>query len=105
MQIQVNSDNSVAVDQQRKALMQSLVGSALERFEARLTRVEVHLSDVNGARSGKQDKRCALEVRAAGRDPVAVTDHGDTEELAVRSASQKMKRLLETTFGRLGENV
>lgn len=105
MQIQVNSDKSVGVTAEMQTMMETIVGGALERFRPRLTRAELHLSDVNGVRGGRLDKRCLLEVRVAGRDPVAVTDHGDTEELAVRSASQKMKRLLETTFGRLGEKV
>jgi len=105
MQIQVNSDKSVAVSAETQTTIETIVGNALERFQSRLTRAEVHLSDVNGVRGGKQDKRCVLEARPAGRDPVAVTDQGDTEELAVRGASQKMKRLLETTFGRLGENA
>ena len=105
MQIQVNSDNSVAVDAELSRSVEASVYRALQRFADRVTRVEVHLSDVNGTRGGQMDKQCLLEVRPAGRDPVAVTDHAATSDLAVKGAAQQMKRLLESAFGRLGENV
>ncbi len=105
MQVQVNSDNSVAVDAALSNSVEESVNGALQRFAGRVTRVEVHLSDVNGAKGGKVDKQCLLEVRPSGRDPVVVTDQAATSELAVSGAAQKMKRLLESTFGRLGENA
>jgi hypothetical protein len=103
MQIQVNSDRSIAVDTALVEQVETGVRNVLERFSDRLTRVEVHLSDINGERSGVPDKRCLMEVRPTGRDPVVVTDQALTVDLAVRGASQKMRRLLESTFGRLEE--
>ena len=44
----------------------------LKRFEQRLTHVEVHVADVNGAKGGDGDKRVSLEARANGHAPVAV---------------------------------
>ena len=100
MQIQVNSDSSVAVDSELSRLVESTVNSALKRFEDRITRVEVHLSDVSGDKFSVQDKRCLMEARPAGRDPVAVSNQAATIEEAVRGAAQKLERLLDSLFGR-----
>lgn len=101
MQVQINSDRSVEVDAELTKAVQDEVTDAMKRFGDRITRVEVHLSDVNGDRSGSRDKRCLLEARPAGRGPVAVTEQAATLEEAVRSAGRKMQRLLTSEFGRL----
>ena len=100
MQIQINSDNSVAVDNELAQLVEFNVNSALKRFEDRITRVEVHLSDVNGGKFGIEDKRCLMEARPAGRDPVTVSNQAANLEEAVRGSAQKLKRLLVSLFGR-----
>lgn len=105
MQIQVNSDSSVAVDNELSQIVESNVNSALKRFEDRITRVEVHLSDVNGPKPGIQDKRCLMEARPAGLDPVAVSNQAATIEEAVRGAAQKLKRLLDSLFGRVEDRA
>jgi len=105
MQIQVNSDSSVAVDSELSRLVESTVNNALKRFEDRITRVEVHLSDVNGDKFGIQDKRCLMEARPAGHDPVAVANQAANLEEAVRGAAQKLKRLLDSLFGRVGDRA
>jgi len=100
MQIQVNSDTSLAVTTELSELVEARISSSLERFTDRITRAEVHLSDVNGERFGTADKRCLLEVRLSGLDPVAVTAEAATPELAASGAAQKMQRLLTSTLGR-----
>lgn len=101
MQIQVNSDSSVAVHSALTQLVESTVNRALQRFAGRLTRVEVHLSDVAGDKFGVQDKRCLMEARPAGLDPVVVSEQAATFDDAVRRAAQKMKRLLTGSLGRV----
>lgn len=105
MKIQVNSDNSIRVDQRVIEFVESHVLSALQRFTDRLTRVEVHLSDVNSTKGGVDDKRCLIEVRPAGQDPIALHEVADTTELAVRGATQKMQRLLDSHFARLATHA
>src|SRR3546814_5583767 len=69
MQIFIHTDRNIALtDAQREGFEQVLAG-AVDRFDARLTRIEVHLSDVNSTRGGVSDKRCVLETRPAGRQP------------------------------------
>lgn len=101
MQVQINSDNSVAVDSELSRLVEADVNRALDRFGSRITRVEVHLSDVNGEKPGGDDKRCLMEARPAGHDPVAASDQAKTLEEAARGAAQKLQRLLTSLFGRL----
>jgi ribosome-associated translation inhibitor RaiA len=99
MQIQVNSNSSVAVDGELSQLVESTVNHALKRFEARITRVEVHLSDENDDKGGIRDKRCLMEARPAGHEPVAVTNQAASLEEALDGAVQKLKRLLDSLFG------
>jgi putative sigma-54 modulation protein len=47
------------------------LGFALGRFDSRVGRVDVHLSDVNGPRGGI-DKRCRVVVEVLGHGPVVV---------------------------------
>lgn len=105
MKVQVNSDNSVAVDNEVWQKVEADVNHVLKRFDDRITRVEVHLSDVDGERSGGQDKRCLMEARPAGHDPVVASNQAATVDEAVRGAAQKMRTLLSSLFGRLRERA
>lgn len=101
MQIQINTTNDV---EGRAALLshaEDQVRQRLSRFESRLTRIEMHLGDENGARNTAGDKRCVLEARPTGLAPVTVTDHGNTLEEAMSGALKKIVNSLETTFGKL----
>ena len=58
------------------------------------------MSDENGAK-GAADTRCMLEARLNGHDPLAVSHHAETQDLAFRGAAQKLVRLIEHTLGKL----
>jgi hypothetical protein len=103
MQINLNRNKSVEVDMDLAQSIKVTINDALQRFSDEITRVEGHLSDVNGNRSGRADKRCLMEVRVARRNPVVVTNEGATSEIAESGAAQDMTRLLTSTFARLGE--
>ncbi len=101
MQVQINTANSV---DGREALVQSIerdVRSRLSRFESRLTRVEVHVGDDNGERTEGDDKRCVIEARPAGLDPVTVTEQAGSIDQATSGALQKLSSALDRTFGKL----
>ena len=100
MKVEVSTDTRTAAD---IPAVTAVIEAGLTRYRDRLTRVEVHLSDVNGPKGGP-DARCALEARAAGRQPVTVTNDARTPDEAVKGAVQKMGRLLATAFGR-GDDV
>jgi hypothetical protein len=81
---------------------ESVVRGTLERFSARISRLEVHLSDQSSdKKSGPRDMRCLMEARVEGLKPTAVTHEAATVEDALEGAAGKMQRSLETTLGRL----
>lgn len=104
MKIQLNTDVHIEGTEALAAQVTNTVEHALDRFSEHITRVEVHLSDENGGKSGQQDQRCMLEARLEGRQPVAVTDHAATLEQAVHGAAQKLSHLLDSTLGRLHDH-
>lgn len=104
MKIQLNTDVHIDGTEALAAWVGATVEQALERFAEHVTRVEVHLSDENGAKNGQHDQRCMLEARLVGRQPVAVTDHAATREQAVHGAAHKLAHLLDSTLGRLHDH-
>jgi len=104
MQVQINTDSNIEGNDQLTRQVEAVVRDALGRFSAQITRVEVNLRDENSdKKSGAEDKRCVLEARLAGRQPIAVSHEAMTIEQAVDGAAEKMKRSLDSTLGRLGK--
>jgi len=102
VKIQVNSDKTINVDASLTRFVEGEVSRVLGRFEKKLTRVEVHLSDVDNKKSGHADKRCLIEVRPAGDRPLSASAKTATTESAVGEATGKMQRSLTTFFARKG---
>ena len=101
MTIQINTDKNVSVHEAFEAQLDSLLSDELSRFSEHITRLEVHLSDENGNKHGQNDKRCMIEARLEGKQPIAVTAHANDYELAVSGAIEKLKASLDTIIGRL----
>jgi len=104
MQIQVNTDRNIEGQEELAAQVEATVANSLSHFSAHITRVEVHLSDENGDKSGQNDKRCVMEARLEGRQPTAVTCEAATLAEAVAGAADKLESSLESTLGRLREH-
>jgi hypothetical protein len=104
MIIQLNSDNNLTLHEGYKSKLNDLLTDELSRYSESITRVEVHLSDENGSKKGLTDKRCLLEARLQGRQPVAVTELADTHDNAVAGAIEKLKASLNTILGRLQDD-
>ena len=102
MKIQANSDNTIHVDATLTRFVEDEASRLLDRFAKKLTRVGVHLSDINNTRTGQADKRCLVEVRPAGDRPVTADAIAATTESSVTEALKKMQRLLTTFFGKKG---
>ena len=101
MHIQINTDKNVEGPDAFADLMKAIIESTLNRFSEHITRVEVHLSDENSDKAGINDKRCLMEARLEGRQPIAVTHQAANLDLAVRGAAEKLKHMIESTLGRL----
>jgi ribosome-associated translation inhibitor RaiA len=103
MLVHIRTDNHISGREELVGEIESRVEESLRRFSPQLTRVEVHLSDENAQKSGDDDKKCTLEARLAGLQPVAVSDTGDTLDQAVNGALDKLTVLLDRKLGRLRE--
>jgi len=105
MQIQINTDHNIEGHEALAVQVRGVVESALSRISDHITRVEVHLSDESSHKSGEKsrqnDKRCMIEARLEGLQPVAVTHQAATLDQAVDGAAGKLVRLIESTLGRL----
>lgn len=104
MIIQINSDNNTKATEEFSTRLKDIIEGDLGRFGEQITRVEVHLSDENAGKDSLNDKRCVLEARLEGRQPIAVTNQADTHEDAVMGALDKMRSSLETITGKMGNH-
>jgi len=92
-------DKSDAIE----AKVREAVEKAVGRFGDRVTRVEVHLGDVNAHKKGPDDKRCMIEARPAGADPVVAEAHDEDLYKAIGLAADKIKTVLTKHFEKLAE--
>ena len=99
MQIQINSDHHITGSPELAGHVQALVRDTLDRYSDRITRVEVHLNDINGVKGGA-DKRCLMEARLGGLGPVAVNHEAENLDLAINGAMEKLERALEHKLGK-----
>jgi hypothetical protein len=104
MTIQLNSDNNLTLHVAFRTQLNTLITSELSRFGDHITRIEAHFSDENGQKEGQNDKLCKLEARLEGMKPIVVSNNGNTHDLAVKGAINKLKTSLDSTLGRLNKH-
>ena len=101
MQVQVHTDDHIQGGESLAQWITEEATAKLARFRDQVTRLEVFITDVNAGKSGANDKRCRLEARPAGRQPVSVTGEGDKVADAFSSAITKLLSVLDTDMGRV----
>ncbi|WP_280423891.1 HPF/RaiA family ribosome-associated protein [Nocardia carnea] len=101
MQIQINTDSNIDSGDKLIRHVEEEIASTLERFSDQIVSVEAHLSDQHAGKGGPGDKRCVLQARPTGQQPVAVTHNAATIDDACRGAAESMAHLLASRFGRL----
>ena len=101
MQVQVNTSNGIDNKEALDRWAAEFLNDVLARFKQEITRVEVQLSDENSGKKGAAHKRCMLEARVNGHEPLAVNHHGASQDEAFRGAAQKLLRAIEHTLGKL----
>jgi ribosomal subunit interface protein len=101
MQIQINSDHHISASPELAGRIQELVRGSLERYSDRITRVEVHLNDLNSTKGGENDKRCLMEARVAGLGPIDANHEASSLDLAIDGAMEKLERAIEHKLGKL----
>jgi ribosome-associated translation inhibitor RaiA len=100
MQVIVNSDHNITGDESVTRRVEAILSDSIERFANRITKVEAFLSDANSSKHGARDKRCVLEARVAGAQPVVATNEAPTVLEAIEGAAGKLERALEHAFGK-----
>ncbi len=101
MIIQLNTDNHVDGTQSLREEVTTELERSLTRFSGQITRIEVHFQDANADKGGGRDKRCMLEARVAGGEPVVVSNTADSVRGALVGARDKLVRVLEKRVSRL----
>ena len=74
MKIQVNTDHNIHGHEATIKEIEATVASALGHLAEHITRVEIHLTDENAKKGGRNDKRCVMEARLEKHQPIAVTE-------------------------------
>ncbi|MDO8893869.1 MAG: HPF/RaiA family ribosome-associated protein [Nitrosomonas sp.] len=100
MHIQINTDSNVEGHEKFSNHAKSIVEGVLKHFNDHITRIEVHISDVNSDKGGINDKRCLIEARLQGQQPIAVTEQAENLEQAIRGAAEKLKNMIGSNLGR-----
>lgn len=100
MQIQFNFANIPSSDALETHVRHTL-DSSIGHLADRITRIEVHLADLNGHhKHGADDKRCMIEARPIGLDPIAVETHAPDYHAAVSDAAGKLRRAVTSRMER-----
>ncbi len=93
MQVKLHTDTHIDGNAAMAEHLDTVVKEALQRFGGRVTRVDAHLSDVNGqAKPGSDDIRCGLEAKLVGEEPVIVHDQAGNAHQAIAGALRKLQR-------------
>lgn len=101
MTIQLNADNNLTIGEEYSQKLSGILSAELDRYSENITRLEAHLSDENSHKDSKNDKKCLLEAKLKGRQPIAVSDTGDNYDQAFDGAIDKLKAMLDTILGRM----
>jgi ribosome-associated translation inhibitor RaiA len=101
MQVQVHTDDHIHGGESLAQWVQDEATSRLARFRDNITRLEVFLTDLDAGKSGANDKRCRVEARVAGRQPVTVTADASKMATAFIDSVEKLMRALDADLGRV----
>ena len=100
MEIHINTGNGMDNREDLERWADGEIRQSLARFAEDVRRVEVHLSDVNGAKGGATDKRCLIEAHIPQHAPVAVSHQAPSLDQAFRGAETKALSALDSVLGK-----
>ena len=101
MQIQVNFgdvDHSPALQEHAE----QAVEKALAHVSDQVTRVEIHIRDDKQKRHGPDDKRCKMEARPAGGQPIVVEAKSHDMYEAITDSAARVGRAVQRWLDRRG---
>lgn len=102
MQVQVHTDATIQGGESLETWVREEVNTKLARLKEHVVRVEVFLTGVDALKStGGPGKKCVLETRANGRQPVAVNAEAGKVKDAFNAALEKLRRAVETDLDKV----
>lgn len=103
MLVQLNTDQHIDGRADLASWVEGEVSETLERYGEQIVRVEVFFTDENSHKSGALDKKCTVEARLAGMEPVVATDQAGNLDQALEGALDKLLVALERKVGRISD--
>lgn len=94
MLISIHTDNHIQGREDVSQTVQNMVEDSVGDYSEWLTRIDVHLSDVNGNKGGDDDKRCVINVHPKGSSNIAVHHNAATIKEAIEGALEKLTTML-----------
>lgn len=104
MQIQISTDHNIKgsaeflTDTER---FEKIIVGALDHFQKHITKVDVHFTDMNAGKTGFEAKRCLIEARVSGTQPLVASNNANNLIEALEGATEKLKHSLDHTFGKM----
>jgi len=100
MLIEVRTDSNIDGSDQLTDHVKAVAHAALDRHSDHIRRVDVHLSDASGSKTGQDGKCCMIEVRRNGREPIIIKHQESTMDQAIQGAFHDLKKSVESAFGK-----
>lgn len=102
MHVQINAAEGIKVSEALAQHIHRSLETVEKRFGDRVTRIEVHLKDINGPKGGP-DKHCMLEARLRGLDPMKAESTSEDAYNGVRLAAERLEKVLDKRIGKLAD--
>jgi ribosome-associated translation inhibitor RaiA len=102
MLIHVNTDNHIHGSEELVGWVEQTLTQSFDRFQPQLMRIEVQLADENSLK-GNIDKRCLLEARLSGLEPIVASEKATTVDQALEGAIDSLTAAIERRLQRLSD--
>jgi hypothetical protein len=100
MQVRVEVDDHIDGREELLIRVKGVVEGSLDRFQDRITRVDVHLSQRERSPKGQGDLCCRMEAYAGPLTPIVVSHEAITLTEAIHAAAAKLHRAVLAVVGR-----
>jgi len=101
MTIQINTDKNIEGSQLMENYYTERLQEGLKHFSELLTRLEVHVADLNADKGGADDIQCRIEARVRNQDPIMVEARAEDQEAALNGAIDKLQGVMRKVKGKL----
>lgn len=96
MEIITNTDTHIENTTNLRERVTQVLLQELKHVSSAITRVEAHLRDINSERGGASDRKCLLEARVSGLQPIVAEHRAANIELALSGAARQLARAVRS---------